>query len=180
MSQRIIAKRYAKAFFHLATEEGLVDETAKALDVLDQAYASNDALKKLFHNTRFNMNEKVSVLIELLETIGTPPLVKTFLQYLLQQRRIGAIHEIHQTFAVLRREHLRILKVHLTVAHPIEEGTIPQIRQQLESTYASSIELTIGVNPSILGGSILHVGSKVFNNSIQHQLHRVRESIIRG
>ena len=180
MSQIVIAKRYARALTNLIDKEKELESVLQSLTDLAEAFQSSSDLQKLLVNTKVSLDDKTKVIIQILEKMKAPPLVQTFMRYLLAKRRIMLLPEIEQAFSQLVMEKLGKLEADVTVAEELSKSNLKELEEKISSYSGKTVSVTQHTDPSILGGIITRIGSVVIDGSIRNQLTRVRQSIIRG
>lgn len=180
MSQTVIAKRYAKALFHLAEKENAHEAVGQDLAEFSQSFAASEELQNVLADTKISSLLKRDIVQKILEQLHPAPLVQTFIQYLLSKKRIFLLPEIEQVFSTLLREKLGRLDAEITVAKELPESTLAQITQKLSQSSGKDVHVRVKVDPEIIGGVVTRIGSVVIDGSLRHQLTRVYQSIIRG
>lgn len=178
MANAQVAKRYARALFELAREQGR----------LDAVYADLMGIATLFSERR----EQIATLIE---PYGmTPenrkklwraalsgkadPLVLRFIEFIIDKGRNTVLPEIIEAFTRLYNEEKNILAVEIRAAHPLEQRQVDAITQRLAQRFIKTIKPTIKVDPSLIGGFQVRVGDVVYDYSINHQLDTLHRILI--
>lgn len=176
-----IARRYAKALFDLAraSSEGALLETRAALDRLGKAVARDAALQRLIANPVFTKEQRLEAMRRLAATLSKQSLVIRFVELLAQKRRLGLLPEIARAFAEMAdaaggRRHVR-----LRSARPLETPERDRARQRLEAATGQKIELNVEVDPALLGGAVVEIGTMRMDGSVRGRLQDLRRRLVR-
>ncbi len=174
-----MSQRYAKAFFDLAQETGCVEhvekEVASFLKVLEQ----NEDLKHFIHSPFFSVREQKEALNVLCESMGSAHqeaghIFRNFLGVIAANRRLFALSSILRAFqrhlAFLRREFL----AQVTSAYPLNAQQKGMLCGALESVVQGSVVLQVSVDPTILGGVIIRLGSYQIDMSVITKLSSLK------
>ncbi|WP_159788333.1 ATP synthase F1 subunit delta [Sodalinema gerasimenkoae] len=177
MATAEIVEPYAKALMAIATEHDLVDvigeDTAQILDTLK----SSEELRQFITNPIIKPATKKAVLAQLFEGQVHDYMFR-FLRLLVDRGRILFLQEICAQYQVLLRELKNIALAEVTSAVELSDGQREQVRDRVKVfTNASDVELQIEVDPTLLGGVIIRVGSKVLDLSLRGQLRRLALSL---
>jgi F-type H+-transporting ATPase subunit delta len=174
--QTAIARRYAKALFNLLNPSD-IPSAADGLSVLAGAFAVSDELRALLQNPIITRDKKATVVRALASKVAAPPVLERFLTHIVQKNRIAVIVEISEAFAKLTDQASNRRVVKLSSARPLSEESRAAVRGQLERTTGSVIDLTTDVDPYLLGGFKIRIGSTVYDGTIRGQLERMRTAL---
>jgi len=187
MSTQVISQRYARALMNLTAGKGgaakgrdkQVEEIGAALDEVAAALASED-LAPFLASSQATPAMRDEVLKTVLARMKAPDPLGPFVRLLNQKRRLALLPEIARLFYQLADERLGRAQAEVTVAEPLPAAQQARLRKQLEQTTGKSVTLNVKVDPAILGGAVTRVGSTVWDGSVRHHLHQVREQLLRG
>ena len=182
MRVQIVAKRYARALFSLGQEQGL-EELRKYRDQLrDLAEVVNGSpeLLQVFKTPVIRAEQKKAILQNILEKIGTEPMVRNFCLFLADQDRLPFFLDIERYFSHLLDEHEGILRGSLVTATELAKKRKDSIREELEKRFRQNLVLDYEVDDNILGGLVLKVGDRIYDASLRAQLQSLKENIKRG
>ena len=177
MQESAVALKYARALFDSAVEEGKVDETAA--DV-----ASVAALKKedpTFLDFLVSPEVLTEHKLEFIDAVFAPrliPLVANFLRLLVNKARINFLEEMCEEFERLAEEHKGKLRAQVLTAVPLEQDQEAKLKDRLNRITGKEILLEKRVDPQILGGMVVHLGNKILDGSLRHDLKRLRERLL--
>jgi F-type H+-transporting ATPase subunit delta len=180
LTGNIVARRYAKALFSLGVKEKAADTFGKDLEGLAGAMKASPELLKLFSSPSFNVQEKKSVLKEVVAKMDMAPLSVNFLSVLADKGRLDCIPDIQKTFAELLDETSGVVRGKLTTAMELQAKRQQDIKSKLEKKSGKKLVLDFAVDTAILGGIVLQVGDKVLDASLRAQLQLLKEQIKRG
>lgn len=174
------ARRYAKALFDLAQQEKQLEAVRERLDQIDQMIQTVPELLSLCQNPIYHLDEKKRVLERLATQIGSPPLLKRFIQLLVQKNRLPHLPEIVKVFSGLVDAAQGRQNVRVRLARELSSKQLAGLRQRLEEMMHRTVELKIESDPSLIGGMVIHVGGRVYDGSVREQLRGLRRDLIQA
>lgn len=174
------ARRYGKALFSLATDEGRVeavrDELAGFASLVDSSQELADALL----TPLWPVAQRRKVLDALAERLGTSPTVRNFFDYLIDQRRLIAFPAIREEYERLCDEASGRTVAEIVSARPLDEQRQRRLQEALARRTGKHVSLDVTVDESLLGGAIAKVGGVVFDGSLRTQLAQLRGNLTKG
>ena len=180
MRSTAVAKRYARALFALAREEGRIDAVAGELDglgsLLDQSRELRDALLTPLHPAA----QRKAVLNALSDRLGLSATMRHFHAFLVDQRRLVQFEAIREEYKRLAAEASGRVKAHVVSAGPLDDARRSQLERALTQRTGRQIELDVQVDPKLIGGAIATVGDLVFDGSLRTQLAQLRANLTKG
>ena len=169
-----IAKRYARAFFDIAAEEGtyetLYDELSRFASVVEK----NEGLKEFLANPIFDQTEKRAVVDQIIGKVGISPLTANFLRLLTDKRRIGVLSEVEDCYRELMDSALSKARVRVRTAYPLSDELSGRLRGKLEQMTGKKVEMTVEEDAGLLGGIVVQVGDTLYDGSVRTQLNNIR------
>jgi len=132
----------------------------------------------VLRNPQLEPRTKVAVLDELLG--GSDELVRNFLRLVAEKGRSGQIEEIAREFDRLLAVEERRLNVELTTARELSDTEARDLLQQIEEASGRKVEATRKVDPTLIGGFVLHAGSMRVDASVRGRLEGLRHELVRG
>lgn len=168
LSERI-ARRYVRALFAQAAEEGLVDRIRPELAELQQLYREHTGLRNTLRDPHLPLEGKRDLLLKLLGE-GIPPLLQRFIELLVQKRRLGVLHWAGDLFAELQDEAAGLRQARVVSAMPLTDEQQERLRTTLSRLLGLQIVLTAVVDPAVIGGIMVKVGDLVIDGSIRSRL----------
>jgi F-type H+-transporting ATPase subunit delta len=133
-------------------------------------------LHALLRNPQLDPGAKTAILGELLGE--SDELVRNFLRLLAEKGRVGEIDEIGREFERLSAEEEGVLNVELTTAVELSDDDAKAIIEQIESASGRTVEATRKIDPELVGGIVLEVGSMRLDASVRGRLERLRRELV--
>ncbi|MBI3994428.1 MAG: ATP synthase F1 subunit delta [Nitrospirae bacterium] len=173
------ARRYAKALFELARQEKLLMPVREALERMDRMIRARAELLDLCRNPIYRLDEKKQVLASLGEQVGSPPLLKRFVDLLIHKNRLAQLPEITKVFGALTDEAQGLEHVRVRVAKRLSKEQTTDLKRQLETILHRNVDLTVESDPDLIGGMIVYAGSRVYDGSVRGQLQGLRRELVK-
>ena len=180
MSLRTSANRYAKALFDVALEEkadlAKVDQDLDAVVTMmqaspDLAQASNR--RAVTDAQRQSMMEAVSKAMAL-----SAPVTKT-LVLLAKSGKLNLVPDLAAAFRERLLTHQNIVRAEVTSAAPLSPEKTKALEDSLSKVTGKKVEISVSVDPDLLGGVIARIGSTVYDGSVRTQLTRMRQELVK-
>lgn len=178
-SQRIsgVADRYAASLFDLASESNAVDAVAQDLDQFLALVEGNEDLKRVVSSPIFASGDQLAVISALVEKGGLGELAANFLKVVARNDRLGALAGIisayHQKVAEARGE----VTVEVRSAHQLTPAQEQELASVLSGTTGQKVTTRVTVDPSLLGGLIVRVGSRQIDTSLRTKLSTLKHAL---
>ncbi len=179
MNKSTIGRRYASALFQLLDQSG-IEPARNALGALRQGLEETPALKHVLASPVFNFEEKQAVLNDLSQRMQAPPVMRDFLTQLLVKNRAMLLPEISEAFAELADEQKGIQQVWVGSAKPLDSDKKAQIKHELTQTLHHEVEVTFEVDPHLIAGLKIKIGSRVFDNTVLGRLTNMHDQLTKG
>jgi F-type H+-transporting ATPase subunit delta len=167
---------YARALFESGKEHGRLADVHRDLGDFVAAVNEVPELAALLENPEIDRAAKTSVLEELLA--GGDELVRNFLLLLVEKGRIAELHEIAREVDSLVAAEEQRLEVHLTTAVELSDDEARELVEQIEQAAGRKVEATRDVDPSLIGGLVLQVGSRRVDASVRGRFDRLRRELL--
>jgi F-type H+-transporting ATPase subunit delta len=172
-----MAGRYASALFELAREAKAVDGVKGDLDGFAALLAESPDLQRLVRSPVFGAEDQLRALTAVLERAGLSRLAANFLKLVTANRRLYAISDMIKTFAVLYARHKGEVMAAVTVAEPLGDKQRRALEDALKSVTAENVTLNVTVDPAIIGGLIVKLGSRMVDTSLRTKLNSIRQAM---
>jgi F-type H+-transporting ATPase subunit delta len=169
-----MAGRYATALFELARDEGKLDETAAALAGLEALLDESEDLSRLVRSPIFSSEQQGAALAAIADQAALPEMTRNFLQLLVKNRRLFALRDIIAAFRKLLADHRNELTADVISAVPLSEAQADDLKATLKAKTGRDISLNMRVDPAILGGLIVKIGSRMVDSSIRSKLNALK------
>ena len=179
MNKSTIGRRYASALFQLLDQSGL-EPARSALRSLTQGLEETPALKHVLASPVFKFEEKQAVLEELCQSMEAPPVVGEFLKQLLRSNRGDLLPEISHSFGELVDQQKGIQHVQISSAKPLDVTEQEQVKRELTQTLGQKVDVRFEVEPRLIGGLIIYIGSLVFDNTVKGRLASIQHQLTKG
>jgi F-type H+-transporting ATPase subunit delta len=176
----VAARRYARALFALASEEGRADEVGRELDALNGLFEHNDALRRAIFQPLHPGAERRAVLGKVCERLGSSAVMRNFCCLLVDQRRVVEFAAIRDAYAALADATAGRTRARVVSAAPLTQEQRERLQRALAARTGQSVELDVSVDPALLGGAVADVGGLIFDGSLRTQLDRLRVGLTRG
>lgn len=175
---QVIVEPYAEALMSLAKEQELVETFGDNVQVILETLKSSEELKQFLNVPLVKDNSKKDVVRQVFEA-QVHPVMLHFLQLLVDRRRIFFLEAICLQFQAVLRQMKQVALAEVISAVELNESQEETLRRKVqEITSAHSVELAIKVNPDLIGGVIIKVGSQVIDASIKGQLRRITSRLM--
>ncbi len=169
-----MSKSYADALFSLALETNTVFETLMTLkEMRNGLYATEGALD-LLASPSIPKDERCAVLEKAFGDVQ-PAHVMSFVGILVQHGHIRELDDCLEAYTQLHDEHARLSTAYVTSAVELTAGEKAKLIEKLSRKLGRTIHLECAVDPSLLGGLVVHVDGKVIDGSLKHRLQEIKE-----
>jgi F-type H+-transporting ATPase subunit delta len=172
-----MAGRYATALFELSLEEHATDAVRADLDRLDALISGSPDLQRLVRSPVFTAEEQTRALSAVLEKAGIDGLSARFLQVVSSNRRLFAVREIIRGFRTLVATHRGETSATVTVAEKPSEAHLAAIKDALKTVTKKDVQIEVKVDPSIIGGLIVKLGSRMVDTSLRTKLNAIKHAM---
>jgi len=176
----VIAKRYAKALFNLAQEDGKVEQYGEELDGFVRLSAELPDLANAIQNPLYTEAARKSVFHAVADKIGLSAILKSFINLLIEKKRVQNVAEISEYYHKLIDEHANIARAQIKAAVRLNEGVVQDIAQTLEKMTGKKVLVEFQQDSSLIGGIVAQIGDLVLDGSVKRQLLHFKETMKRG
>jgi F-type H+-transporting ATPase subunit delta len=177
-ARQAVTNPYAEALLNLAQQQQQLDAVGEDIQVVLAALADSAELRQLLSIPLVRAEDKIQMIQSLFGGRLQPTTVN-FLCLLVNKGRIVFLEPICREFQNLLRELRRIAYAEVASAHALSDHQQEALRQRvLTMTGAQQVELAISINPDLIGGVIVKVGSQVVDASIRGQLRRISSRLM--
>jgi len=170
-----MAGRYANALFELARDEKKLDAVKADLEAFDALIAENKDLERLVRSPVYSADDQLKALAAILDKAGLTGLAANFLKVVTANRRLFAVREIICGFKALVARHRGEVSAQVTVAEPLSGANLDALKSAVQSvTGGKDIDFDVKVDPAIIGGLIVKVGSRMVDSSLRTKLNSIK------
>jgi F-type H+-transporting ATPase subunit delta len=171
----VVDRVYANALFEAAQDKGRLEPVREQLAQFVAAEAEVPELRALLRNPEIDPRARAAVLEELLAS--GDEVLRNFLLVLADRGRAGQLEEIAREFERLIAEHEGIVHAELTTAVELSEDEADKLLSQIEKASGRKVEASRSVDPNLIGGIVLKVGSHRLDASVRGRLERLRREL---
>ena len=175
--QASLAGRYATALFELARDEGKIDTVERSLATLRSALAQSDDFRRLTTSPLVSRAEAGSAVTAAAKAMDIDPLTANFLGVLAANRRLTALSDISRAFARLAADQRGETTAQVTSAHPLSDDQVAELKTQLKTRVGRTVSVDLTVDPAILGGLVVRIGSQMIDSSIRTRLNNLAHAM---
>jgi F-type H+-transporting ATPase subunit delta len=172
-----MAGRYATALFELAVEAGSIDQIKNDLDSFDQLAAANPDLMRLIRSPVFGADEQAKALAAVLQRAGITGLSAQFLKVVAANRRLFAVRQMTRDFRALVANYKGEVTADVTVAERLNDARFTEIKSTLAAVTGKDVQVNVHVDPAIIGGLIVKIGSRMVDSSLRTKLSAIKHAM---
>ena len=172
-----VASRYAVALMDLAEESKALDAVEKDLSELSSMIESSDDLSLMIRSPLAGSAAQEKALLALADKAKFHKLTQNFLGVLAQNGRVNALEAIMEAFKIEASKRRGEVSVNVQVAQDLSAAQKKELEAAIAKTVGSDVMLDVQVEPSILGGMIVTVGSQMIDDSVVRKLERLQAAM---
>jgi len=165
-----VADRYAGALFELCTTAAKIKATEKDLDALDKSLSGSEDLTRLIKSPVFSTEDQVRAINALLAKSKTSDMTANFIRVVAQNRRLFVLPAIIESFRRMAADARGEVAGDVTSAVKLTAAQLKDLKAALKAKVGKDVALNEIVDPSVLGGLIVKVGSQMIDTSIRTKL----------
>jgi F-type H+-transporting ATPase subunit delta len=169
-----MAGRYATALFGLALETNAIEAVQGDLDRFDALLAESADLTRLVRSPVFSAEERLQALSIVLERAGIRGIAANFLKLVASNRRLFAVRDMIKAFGAMVARHKGEATAEVTVAEPLRDQHVEVLRAALKAVTGKDVDLDVNVDPAILGGLVVKLGSRMVDSSLRTKLNAIK------
>jgi len=168
-----LAGRYASALFDLARDNRQIESVSASLETIKAALTESRDFKALTTSPLVGRDGAARAIAATAKTLGLDPLTTRFLGVLAENGRLAQLDAVIGTFARLAAGHRGETKAEVTSAFPLNDDQLAALKAQLKARGDSDVTIDAKVDPSILGGIVVRLGSRMIDASIKTKLNNL-------
>jgi F-type H+-transporting ATPase subunit delta len=172
----VVDRVYANALFEAARDQDKLEPVGEQLAQLVEAEGKVPELRELLRNPQLDPRARRAALEDVLA--GSDDLLRNFLLVLADKGRAGQLEEIAKEFERLVAEHEGVVHAELTTAVELSDDEAGKLLQQIEQASGRKVEASRSVDPDLIGGIVLQVGSHRLDASVRGRLERLRRQLV--
>lgn len=172
-----VSGRYATALFDLAREEKSIDVVSADLDKFDAMLADSADLARLVRSPVFSSDTQLKALTAILDKAGISGTTAKFLKVLTANRRLFAVADVSRAFRALVARFKGEATADVTVAEALSDKNLDSLKTALKSVTGKDVVLNVKVDPSIIGGLVVKLGSRMVDSSLRTKLNSIKHAM---
>ena len=172
-----LAGRYANALFELAQDQKAVDAVSADLASLNRALETSPDLARLVRSPVFSAEDHAKALKAILDKMGANVLTAKFVLLLAQKRRLFILTPVITAFESLVAKSRGETEAEVIAARALSDGEIAELKSVLKSKLGKEPRLHSKIDPALLGGLIVKVGSRMIDSSLRTKLDGLRSAM---
>lgn len=169
--------RYASALYDLASEKGLVSAVESDLEKLGEALTQAPDLAALIRNPQISRDDAAKAMDGVSGVLGLSETTRNFLGVLAGNRRLSALPDIVRAFAAIAAAARGEVTAEVTSAHPLSDDQIQALAAKLKEREGKAVKIKASVDPEILGGLVVRIGSRQIDSSIRTRLNSLANAM---
>jgi F-type H+-transporting ATPase subunit delta len=169
-----VAGRYASALYELASESKAVDSVASDLDKLSGLIEGSSDLQRLVMSPVFTAEEQAKAMGAILAKAKIGGLAGNFVQLVASKRRLFALPQMIHGYRALVARARGVATAEVTVAEAPSAKQLADIKATLKAAAGSEVDVAVKVDPAIIGGLIVKMGSRMVDASLKTKLNSIR------
>ena len=175
-----VAGRYAAALFDLAREQNTISEVEQDLATFQQLYDESADLQRLVRSPVIAAEDQARALSAILEKAETGALAKNFFALVARNRRLFAVPDMVRAFRALAAKARGEVTAEVASAHPLTDAQAEALKASLKASVGKDVTLQTRVDPSLIGGLVVKLGSRMVDSSIKTKLQSLSLSLKGG
>ena len=172
-----VSGRYATALFELARDQKSVDSITADLDRFEAMLADSADLRRLVRSPVFSAGEQSKALGAVLDQAGISGISANFLKVLTANRRLFAVADVIRAFRALVAKFKGEATADVTVAEMLKDRNLDALKAALKTVTGKDVALNVKVDPSIIGGLVVKLGSRMVDSSLRTKLNSIKHAM---
>ncbi|MDC7784150.1 F0F1 ATP synthase subunit delta [Rhodoplanes sp. TEM] len=172
-----MAGRYATALFELARDSGTLDAVSRDLDSFEALLHGSPDLLRLVRSPAFSAEEQTRAVTAVLAKAKMEGTAANFLRLVASNRRLFAVRDMIRDFRELLARHRGEVTALVTVAEPLADAHKAEIKKALDAVTGKNVKVEVQVDPAIIGGLVVKVGSRMVDGSLRTKLNAIKHAM---
>jgi len=175
--QASLGGRYALALFELARDAKSVAQVEQSLGVVRDALTRSSDFRALTTSPVVGRGAAGKAVLAVASELGLDPTTRNFLGVLAENRRLGQLPAIIRAFRQLASRFRGETNAEVTSAHPLTDDQVVELKQQLRQRVGREVSVDLAVDPALLGGLVVRIGSQMIDSSIRTRLNALASAM---
>lgn len=172
-----VAGRYASALFELANESSKVSDVEKDLVTFQGLLDESPDLVRLVRSPVIAADDQARAIAVIIDKAGIGGLAANFLKLVSSNRRLFVIQDIIKAYRTLAAKARGEIAAEVTSAVPLSDEQVAALKETLKASMGKDVTLQSRVDPSLLGGLIVKVGSRMIDSSLKTKLQNIKVAL---
>ena len=172
-----VSGRYATALFELAKDEKSIDAILADLNQFDALLSDSADLKRMVRSPVFSAEVQMKALDAVMDKAGISGTSAKFLRVLTANRRLFAVSDVIRAFRALVANFKGEATAEVTVAEQLNDKNLDALKAALKSVTGKDVALNVKVDPSIIGGLVVKLGSRMVDSSLRTKLNSIKHAM---
>ncbi len=172
-----VSGRYATALFELARDEKSIDAVKADLDRFDAMLSESADLKRLVRSPVFSSEAQSKALVAVLDKAEISGISANLLKVLTANRRLFAVSDVIRAFRALVAKFKGEATADVTVAEQFSDKNLDALRTALKAVTGKDVALNVKIDPSIIGGLVVKLGSRMVDSSLRTKLNSIKHAM---
>ncbi len=166
--------RYARALFELALETDQLEQVESDLSLFDEMMSESEDLTRLVRSPVFSAEEQERALVAVLKKAGFTDVTQNFFRLVSKNRRLFAVRNIISDFDALLSNHRGEVTAKVATASKLDDEQLSVLEDVLKTAIGQDVRVEAEVDPALLGGLVVKVGSRMIDNSLRTKLDSLK------
>ena len=175
--QASLAGRYALALFELAEDGRAIDQVEQSLGAVRDALDQSSDFRELTQSPLVARGQATKAMLATADQLGIDATTRSFLGVLAENRRLSELPKVIRAFRQLAARHRGEATAEVTSAHPLSDDQVSELKQQLRLRLGREVAVDLSVDPDLLGGLVVRIGSQMIDSSIRTRLNALSSAM---
>lgn len=172
-----MAGRYAIALFELARDSGTLDAVSRDLARFEAMLVDSPDLLRLVRSPVFDAEQQTKAVTAVLAKAKIEGTAANFIQFVASNRRLFAVRDMMRDFRELVARHKGEVTATVTVADTLGDAHKTEIKKALDAVTGKNVQVEVQVDPTIIGGLVVKVGSRMVDGSLRTKLNAIKHAM---
>ena len=165
-----VAGRYASALLDTANEDNQLTAVERDIDAISQMIDDSEDMRRLVRSPVFSAEDQAKAIESVLSKAGAQPLTLNFFKLLVRNRRLFAVQDIIRAFKALAADARGEVRAEVASAIALNDAQLNDLRTTLKASVGKDVMLETKVDPSLLGGLVVKIGSRMVDSSLKTKI----------
>lgn len=175
--QASLSGRYATALFELARDAKAIEAVEASLGRVREALTQSDDFARLTTSPLISRKDAARAIAASADAIDVDAMTRNFLGVLAENRRLAQLPQIIKAFRALAANHRGETSAEVISAHPLSDDQVDALTAQLRTRIGRDVSVDLSVDPALLGGLVVKIGSQMIDSSIRTRLNSIAHAM---